>query len=383
MSSIRKFKITIGAIEDAVEGNVRKRKGKKTVDRNRYRKLLSPGLIDDMEIDEEILFSLEEDNPGALLETVTLFSDDEETERTLEEQEAFIEGFLKRAQASERATYQDYLPYRIQTAWRILRFQALVKGIIGQEDLLADIDTTHSNPWNDGFTNVVHTDEGANLNQKRLGEVLKYVARTSHSLLPPEAVNIGKGYKPKEDQALVDWIFAYKSCADYLHVASGSFNQPRSGEYGIEGLYNPQLTRFLFPSQFQIIMFEEMLIDETINKLIRTETLDTRAYLIKSYGLSGQEAENLVAIARQHIAHKYSSDAANDKPLMLLRFENFLGRAKKAANLPLELKCLKEMATVMGLGKVQTNDYFSDVIDTVASVAKSQDEDQPKQITND
>lgn len=299
--------------------------------------------------------------------------------------------------------YEDLLPWRLRTAYRLVREMARLRGMIGDGDLLSDIQTDYD-PWIQPTKfdpNRIPKDTSQSfevfqifLEAEMLGKDWQY-SRPSYkpgvdrftfpgiALLPPpvpdkfinKQCEVTEDYDPYEDKALILYIEALESVAKYLKIEGGCELDPQLGSLGLRGLYDPELIRLIFPTRTQLMAWEEILIDEATEKLIDLGTLGVQKYLKRSHGYLKHEIAHVTKAAKVMITRRNEFDPEEERALMALRVEDYIRRARSALDLKAEAFGLKQLSLINGLGKTDpedaNNDMFFQVAKRVTSMRES------------
>lgn len=282
----------------------------------------------------------------------------------------------------------DNKTYRVRVAWRVVREIARLTGKIHPDEPLAEatglqppespaelpggtaVDSwTAPDPWLviEPVASWRRTPGGYNRVSKVLDEI--WAAK----------VNIGLGPTPQDlandpdDIRALAYTEVLKVVADSLRVYAGSTLDRHQGRKGLEGMMEPETIRGAFPNRIEIMLWEEMLIQETMTLLIRYGTNHTWSKLTKVYGLLEHEVDGLVKMARALARRRTEGDLEEDRSLMLMRLDEYIRRCRRSFDMRLELMALKQIAIVSGLVKIAPEDAASDFVDIVRKVSEERD----------
>ncbi len=324
---------------------------------------------------------------------------------------------IERAFFEEGASLEDLAPYRVKAAWRIVREMCRIKGLAHAEDTLIDaLEPTQFNmdqwtipePWLRPPTVPISSlsqtvikyykqveEMSPKFQYKRhiLGAAEGQPDHTVYpglALLPPtipwqwweqdpasQRHALMENYDEHEDLALVFYTKVVNQIAQELQIEQGSRDDADQGRYGMKGLTDVATIRQAFPSRFQIVAYEELLIEETLETMTRKGQTRARKILRDRHGLTRREIEGLCKIAKAYVRKQLDADIEEDRAFMVTRLEEFVLRARDAMDLRAELAGMKQLAIVLGLGRSEMGDAMSDFLNVVSEVAGSRG-DMPK-----
>lgn len=319
----------------------------------------------------EALFALEQDDPDEALAALAV-PDDGRPTYFMEFTEPERMTFLSKLFQEEHASLQQFIPYRIRTAWRIVREFARVSGMIGNDERLSEIPRTEEDPWTEGGTcPVPDTKDGHTDRMWRLVEM--FIGPTGLPLMPPavptnwrDERGVLSEYNPRNidhDPRLHDYVRAVTYVSRYLLLEDGPAHDPAQGKYGILGMTDPYLVRLLFPSKLQILTWEEHLIDETLEKLLDEGIRATRRSLKDVYALRSHEVETVMRLVMRQTQKRISEgNADQERALMTMRLETLAQSAKSKGEQRIELGALKQLAIVLGINKMDPEDIVQEFI---------------------
>lgn len=345
------------------------------------------------------------------LEPVTEESQLEDDLRIPMTAEQLTKQVISKAFFEDKATPEDFAPYRVKVAWRLIREMCRTKGLAHPEDTLIDAvmpSSRNIDPW--AIPEEWKKPAGAHLislshiaikyykQVEELSEKFQYKRHVLEvvegqpdftvypglALLPPpvpwiwwEQDRVSKrrkvmeNYDPHEDLALVFYVKIVNQFAEELQISSGSFDDPDQGRYGLKGLLDVETIRQMFPSRFQIVAYEELLIEETLNLMTQYGQTRARRYLKSRHGFSRREVEGLCKIAKAWVRKQLESDIEEDRAFMVARLEDFVSRARISLDLRAELAGMKQLTIVLGLARSEMGDAMSDFLNVVSEVSGS------------
>lgn len=332
-------------------------------------------------------------------------------------QQQLTQHVIERAFFEESATLEDLAPYRVKAAWRIVREMCRIKGLAHAEDTLIDaLEPSSFNidpwcvpePWRRPPSVPLNTLSQTVIKYYKQVEqmspkfqykrhVLEAVeGQPDHTvfpglaLLPPEIPwqwweqdpqskrhSLAENYDPHEDLALVFYVKVITQIAQELQIEQGSRDDSDQGRFGMKGMTDVEIIRQAFPSRFQIVAYEELLIEETLDTMTRNGQSRARKILRDRHGLTRREIEALCKIAKAYIRKQIEADIEEDRAFMVTRLEEFVLRARGAMDLRAELAGMKQLTIVLGLARSEMGDAMSDFLNVVSEVSGARG-DMPK-----
>lgn len=239
-------------------------------------------------------------------------------------------------------TPNERLPATTLSAWRIVRSLAIATKSLQPDQPLAEIDlhapTDYPElPPHHELTKALNT--GRRLNQPH-----------GLPILPP-----------KDKMALfVAWKRAAYAIIELRGLFSGAPGHapdvspsPHLGRIGLMGLNLANEDAHLldpvdFPDPELVKSMENHLIVEGQRAIIQQSTTDAPPVLVGKYGLSLQEARQVIELAKIQ-AGTLENDPDIDRGLMVLRLEDLIQRCRANFDLRGEAAALKQLAQVQGL----------------------------------
>ena len=174
---------------------------------------------------------------------------------------------------------------------------------------------------------------------------------------------------PSHDPALHAYIKIIKALSEALYIDLGSLEDPDSGRYGLAGLFEPSTIRQAFPSRVQMMTWESLLVDETLDNIVRDGMPKANRLLQDRYGYQSIEAQQFLKMAKAKAAYLASGDSEEDRGVMILRLEDAARRARESLDIRAELAALKNLAIVQGLSRVDPQDAMSDFVSIVKNMS--------------
>jgi len=214
-----------------------------------------------------------------------------------------IDEFWRDWFAGEEMSLEDLFPFRLRTAWRILRELARLRGVLtSARQTLADATNVHPTPWMTPFHFFSRMSDDPVIND--------VCQRFELPMLPPDIpalhVNghVDESYDPSKD----DQLAAFIKIAE--HVASRSLFIPRTreGKLGLAGLFDPHLARIAWPSHQDIMRYESILVCRVFTMMLDIKAGDAggeaeaAAMMRSELDLSEHEIEQVFAMARASAA---------------------------------------------------------------------------------
>lgn len=330
---------------------------------------------------------------------------------------------IRRAFEIEHKTLADTLPQRVRVAWRITRELARIMGLVSEEETLTEGLVTQADgmdPWTHpaflkyplpGRPNrnalalevITLLEEATTLGdlhssaQFPMAKEEELARRGSGglALVPPEVpyrwrdpdtLAVVSSYEEYHDPLLQGWCRVLEAVGRTLHIGRGTETSPELGRLGMAWLIDPETARLAWPSRMQILYWEEVMTQMTLDFLVSKGITKTRRnFLQEEHGLTHGEATTMIKLAMALSRDQVGMDVEEQRALMILRLEDYVARSQKALELNFELRGLKQLAIVQGLGKTDPEDVMTafanmaqrfDVIDAQPVAQK-----QPKRLT--
>lgn len=310
---------------------------------------------------------------------------------------------LRQTFEEQNLSLADLLPYRVKAAWRLVRDLARIQKLIAEDETLAEglaPGKGNEDPWHisAGAMPEFHNNESVYIKQNLIDVFYRSLSLSQDlcywrhdfannqrlvfpgiAVLPPivplkwttEGDDITDEYDPQEDEGLCLYVRALQVLARRLYIDQGSQKDPAMGRYGLLGLLDPQTIRLCFPSRLHIVAWEEIVIEEALELLVKCGVRGASRELQYRYGLAKHEIESLLKMARVQARKALEGDLEEDRGLMLLRIEDYVKRCQDALDTRAELAGLKQMSQVLGLSKADPEDQLTDFIKIVKNVTDS------------
>lgn len=251
-------------------------------------------------------------------------------------------------------------PRLVMLMWRIVRTTAMAKGLCGEDEMLAHaLSLAEVDPWTQplkaarGSSNPMAHIHGRGLlrDLHNEGEGLP--------LLPPRG--------PSE--MLDRWCAATRILSGDLHMHRYSELQPL-----LPWLTEPEWTCLYTIGRKQVVNFEALIMECTQELLLEHGERYTINELRSKYHMVRGEAISCVRLARADAGQMMSSSGEQDRAMMLLQLTDLAAKARRDGLLTTELRCLKEIARVQGLGNAAAvKDFAKEFRDLVATISGQQD----------
>jgi len=285
---------------------------------------------------------------------------------------------LRLAFLRTRLNLEELRPFRVRAAWRWARELSVLKCMVGDDEMLSEaLIGCEVSPWSVGSAgNAPH---GGGYFKLRADVVSLVCGPDGVAILPPEVPaeflgpqgEILPTYEPRRDMPLLKWMMAFDRVQLYLGTMRGTAENPDEGRYGLWGLQDPDTVRLCFPSPLQILTWEGMLVRETWHTLVRGGQLTTERELRDRYGLTDVEVSRVVRLAQNHGMMNFQSDAEVNRAVLAARLEEFIQRVREApSDQRAELGALKLLAQIMGVTRIEADDFMKEVSAMIGRVSK-------------
>jgi hypothetical protein len=316
----------------------------------------------------------------------------------------FARVFYEDRLRSENET-KELLPYRVRVAYRITKELAKQKNICHHEEPLSEALTPREirenqdgpvavwnpDPWTIG--NHFDPDQAKNskvrapTQYKELVPIFLQSEEASHALhgnktevgfglMPPPAPQPetnGHKYDPNDpttDPLLHLWLDAVDIIVLKLGISNGTANDPDHGTLGLLGMLDPQTVRQVWPTRTQIMMWEGILTEETLDLMLKGTAQTTRKELEHKYGFNQREQNGLIRQANVLARQLTTGDREDARAIMVLRLEEYCRRSREALDLRAELNGMKQLSIITGLSDAANNDPMTDFLDAVKQVSR-------------
>jgi hypothetical protein len=295
---------------------------------------------------------------------------------------------------------EDTVLARTLYAWRLTREIAILRDLIAADEQLFEV---RSDRQFDGW----YTPEPFRMSQGALSrshaspEALKAMEMADDlgpnygqwfedylreiqglALVPPEPPcaywkvspegerTLNDNYDPSLDRLLRLWSVVVNSLAVAMGMGKGKIAEEFDPRLGLYPLLDINSMREAWPARSQIVYFEQALVEEA-EKLIVSGTLrEARQSLMDRFGLLPYETENLFKMVKAKCREMLEGDEEEHRAIMVLRYEDFIGRCRESLDLSNEVKGLKALSVALGINKIKTNDVVKDIISIISEGAE-------------
>lgn len=265
------------------------------------------------------------------------------------------QSMIRSALAVEAMTPNQTLPAKVLSAWRIVRTLAYLTNRIMGDQPLSDIDLAadHTYPR--------YTTPGPLA--KALNDGLR--------LNDPHGLPL---FPPTKKALFVAWKRAAYEIIDLRSLREGAMMHPQLGRIGLRALGLLDEDAFLlkpvdFPTPQSILSMERHLIIEGQTALIEQTSLKAPLQLVEKYGLSHEEARQVIELSR-HTAANIENDPEVDLGLMILKVEDHIARCRQNFDLRGENMSLRLLAQIKGLTKDTDDMTMRDMVKTVENISR-------------
>lgn len=290
-------------------------------------------------------------------------------------------------------------PSRIKCAYRLIREMAHMRGLVHQSQSLQDAlipDQNMPDYWvtplrlkGEPAKNTIHPYFSwkayrVMAEAERLDPVYHVLAPNPRcpdneeeaiktpgfALLPPSIPKGFKGpnYNPDHDLNLVAYCCAVEAIAISLHIRDGGHYDRQYGIQGMEGLENPTLVRGLFPSAVQVMTYEALLVDYTLNIYVEKGQKATQDHLYLRYGFLNHEIESLIKQAKALANRRMTASLEEERAMVVMRLEDYIRRCREVLAIKDELNGIKQLAMVLGVTRMEPEDAMADFLGVVKTV---------------
>ena len=297
-------------------------------------------------------------------------------------------------------TLDDLLPQRCVVAWRLTREMARLRGFVAPDESLTEMHDDAGDFWTVPRGLVLETgswqtghytpEVGQSMREaEALGENYRVIVNLDEqeekeglALTPPPVPlayreddgSIMEDYDPSKDRLLAVWLRLIDTLCRNMGIMAGSKDHPMLGRDGYAPLSRPMTARVAWPSHFQLVAFESMLIEEVLDLMVRGSLASLKREMKHRYGLIPYEVDQLVKMAKIQARAAIESDVEDDRGVMAMRLEDFVKRAQDSLDLRAELAGLKQLSIVLGLSRVEPHDTMRDIIGIIAEGANQRAE---------
>jgi len=258
--------------------------------------------------------------------------------------------------------------WRLPVAWRVLRVQAALRGILTEpRQLLRDVTNNTPSPWFEPFHfyGAMGSDQMVN----------SICTEQQLPLLPPDIPAGHRGdaiqtYNPDDDRALDAYVRMTEHITRRLGIA-----RTREGRNGLAGLTNPRLIRAAMPHPIAIMEFEAGLVERTLETLIELGESEARAELRQEYDLTAPEVQSVTAMCRRFARDASGIDDYMDLLAMdAMRLDRIAQKQQKQEDYRGAVQTIRDKARLVLQARQGTktgdDDDFGSIVD--AEVAREQ-----------
>ena len=290
---------------------------------------------------------------------------DDQEELSPEERQLAAMEDVREAFRLARQTDAELHPYRVRVAHRIVREILRVVGICAQDERLTETMVPNADlmdPWHDPLP--YHGTDGSPYTVP-IGQVFEEaLLHGGISVLPPRP-------DPDHPKQPLLYVALIEATQRSLGIEAGTRNNPDLGRYGLKGLVDHRSVFHLFPNPYELLAWEEILVQETLDRLTSRGQRETLLWLRNEHGFTPNEQAGLLKQAKALARELVENDVEDDKAFMLLRLEDYVRRCRENVNLRQEIVGLKAIAQIMGLGKIEPEDQNTEFLKIVRKLDAS------------
>lgn len=321
--------------------------------------------------------------PHGHTRAVPLLPDNREDEMEEHERKEYAVAALKRAFQRETQEIEEFHPFRIRVAHRIVREILRVTGACDPDQRLIEAmvpDRERLNPWTHPLDRATSYDPysvGVTAVLERAHEM-----GFSLSVTPPPAPE-GGSLGPMGDRRLLLFVALVEATQRSLNIEAGVVGDPQRGILGLKGLVDPLLVRRCWPLTTELLAWEECLIQDTLEFMIQHGQNQAARWLRDEHGFFPFERAGWLRIAKNQAREITEGDIEDDRAFMVMRLEDYMHRCREAFDRVGELRGLKILSLILGLSKVEPEDAateFSKIVNKLDAVRPARPQ-EPPQIT--
>jgi hypothetical protein len=234
-------------------------------------------------------FRIDPEDPAVEAEGLTLYGPDTPGYRRVPSKQFWEDWFN-----TDGMTLETTKPHRIRVAWRILRAQAALRGVLTHpRQFLGD---AVRNVWWQPFHLMGQLSADQTVNAICTG--------TQLPVLPPDVPapylngTVKKDYDPDRDERLNAYIRLIEHVARRLGIA-----RTRDGRMGLAGLTNPRMVRAAMPLPSEIVEFERHVVNGALDQLLAHGDHEMDAWLRQQHELTDVEIDSV-----RHMVRHYARD---------------------------------------------------------------------------
>lgn len=303
-----------------------------------------------------------------------------------------VEDTFRLAFREPHFTLEDLLPYRIRVAYRLVRDMARMRGFLAADASITELSLERWNkpePYDrsNEFGGIHVPDQVRMIYDKSQALTEQFQTPTLSdqgeieylpglALLPPPVPmrfrdqTTGKvldEYDPEKDANLILYCKLLELVSKNLYLLCGSDWDKNQGRYGLMGLLDCRTVRLSMPSCIQMFAWEAILVEETLEIMVKEGISHTAKILYQKYGFSHRETDSFMRMAKNLARRRTESDAEEDRGVMVLRLEDLIRRSKEGFDLRVEAAALKQLALVQQLNG-EDNNTMGDFIKVISKV---------------
>lgn len=320
----------------------------------------------------------------------------------------FNREFWTEAFRLERRSLEDLSAYRIRAVYRISRHMAEIRNMCGHDEALSSaletrdgIDPFTIPKWPKeiqlyGHLGIAYEKlltKAFMIPQEQLAWCLnpdpdpeaKKEAPIIHApgvpLIPPHVplnflltdeegnVTVDPLYNCLRDETLQAFLEEVRIICDYLRIGEGTEKDTNAGYFGLLGILDSDMVRLTWPTKSELLAFELLLVQETMNALIKRGVRGTITLLSEEYGLTWKECDGVVRMARRLAKSLTEESMEETRGIAILRLEHYISRAVANMDLKAEMNANKQLAMITGLTRADVDNEKKDFLDVVKRVS--------------
>lgn len=296
------------------------------------------------------------ESPKSGLGPSTLFLGQAERESTPSER---VKGWKEIYNRPELKSHQ-MRGYRTVLAWRITRALGIHTGGLALDERLNIAYPTEKH-WTTPKTSKNPT---AHINNSPVEEwsLQQLAAKEGGLALSPAKTQLGHQRR---------FVAAVKKVVNALWLERGSKQFPYLGYYGLDGLMSHETLAELWPTRGEILAFEDQIIEEVTTFVMKWSKAKTKQHLRELLGLTPKESGGLIAMATDEARAEATQDVEVKRFVMESRIMDYIDRQQEAGDAANELRGLKTLAAVQGLGKSEPETHMEELIGAMARVVSN------------
>jgi hypothetical protein len=254
--------------------------------------------------------------------------------------------------------------YETIGAYRMTRMVAILRGLMGPDDLLADVidHPSEGDPWTRWWPPFGVPELSSDTLVRSAAEACR--AQPGVPLMPPPVMHgLYKEEDDGEQTPLGHWLTAFLLTSRLL----GFHNHP-VGRYATDRSLDPRWTHEVWPSREDMVRFEQVLMDDAFQMIVDSGVAPACLALEKQYGFEPREARGVVQASRARVQRSYEVNLEEERVLLLHRLDDAYRRAKAAMDLKAERNALKDIASILGLTRAEPEDVLHEMTKTLRRI---------------